>query len=114
MRKREILSSWNNDVIILLYKKGDKERVEHHRPISLMSVLYKMFTKVILTRIERDLDFNKGREQAGYRRGFSTMDHIQTLNEVMGRTNKYELPLCLGFIDFEKAFDSVSLAAALK
>ena len=73
-----------------------------------------MFTKVILNRIERDLDFNQGREQAGFRRGFSTMDHIQTLNEVMERTNEYELPLCLGFIDFKKAFDSVSLAAVLK
>jgi len=28
LRKREIPSSWNSDIIILLYKKGDKERVE--------------------------------------------------------------------------------------
>jgi len=94
LRKREIPSSWNNAVIILLYKKGDKERVENYRPISLLSVLYNMFTKVILNRIERDLDFNQGREQTGFRRGFSTMDHIQTLNEVMERSNQYELPLC--------------------
>jgi len=73
-----------------------------------------MFIKVILNRIERDLDFNQGREQAGFRRGFITMDHIQTLNEVTERTIKYELPLCLGFIDLEKAFDSVSLSAVLK
>jgi len=112
LRKREIPSNWNN-AIILLYTKGDKERVENYRPISLLSVLYKMFTKVILNRIERDLDFNQRREQAGSHRGFSTMDHIQALNEVMERTNEYELPLCLGSIDFEKAFDSVSLAAVL-
>jgi len=42
------------------------------------------------------------------------MGHIQTLNEVMERSNEYELPLCLGFIDFEKAFDSVSLSAVFK
>jgi len=60
------------------------------------------------------LDFNQGREQAGYRRRFITMDHLQALNEVMERTNEYELLLCLGFIDFEKAFDSVSLAAVLR
>ena len=64
LRKREIPSSWNNAIIILLYKKGDKERVENYRPISLLSVLYKMFTKVILNRIEQDLDFHQGREQA--------------------------------------------------
>jgi len=38
LRKREIPSSWNNAIIILLYKKGDKERVENYRPISLLSV----------------------------------------------------------------------------
>jgi len=32
----------------------------------------------------------------------------------MERTNEYELPLCLGFIDFGKACDSVSLSAVLK
>ena len=52
LRKREIPSSWNNAIIILLYKKRDKECVENYRPISLLSVLYKMFTKVILNRIE--------------------------------------------------------------
>jgi len=113
LKKREIPRSWNNAIIIFLYKKGDKERVENYRPISLLSVLYKMFTKVILNRIERNLDFKTGREQAGFRRGFSPMDHIQTLNEAMERTNEYELPLCIGFIYFEKAFDSVSFAAVL-
>jgi len=73
-----------------------------------------MFTIVILNHIERDLDFKQGREQAGFRRGFKTMGHIQTLNEVMERTNEYEPPLCLGFTDFEKAFDSISLAVVLE
>jgi len=57
----EIPRSWNNVEIILLYKKGDKERVENYRPISLLSVLCKMFTNVILNRVEQDLDFNQGR-----------------------------------------------------
>jgi len=63
VRKREIPSIRNSSVIILLCKKGDKERVVNYRPISLLSVLYKMFTKVILNRIERDLNFNQEKEQ---------------------------------------------------
>ena len=40
---------------------------------------------------------------------------MQVLNEVIERSNEYELPLCLlGLIDFEKALNSVSLAAILQ
>jgi len=67
-----------------------------------------------LNLIERDLDFNQGREQARFRCGFSTMDHIQAFHKVMERTNEYGLPPCLGFIDLEKAFDSVFLSAVFK
>lgn len=64
--------------------------------------------------IERDLDFNQENEQAGYRSGFSTMEQLNILNEGVERSNKYELPLYLGFIDFggrKKNFDSAYLAA---
>ena len=50
---------------------------------------------------------NTTRDQAGFRRKFSTIDHIYTLNQIIEKTNEYNLPLCVGFIDYEKAFDSV-------
>ena len=43
----------------------------------------------------------------GFRRKFSTIDHIYTQNQIIEKTNEYNLPLCVGFIDYEKAFDSV-------
>ncbi|KAK3763976.1 hypothetical protein RRG08_024031 [Elysia crispata] len=60
----------------------------------------------LVTR-ENTLDENQPRDQAGFRRGFSTTDHIFTLNQVIEKSNEYNLPLCVGFIDYEKAFDSV-------
>ena len=53
------------------------------------------------------MDQNQPRDQAGFRRKFSTIDHIYTLNQIIEKTNEYNLPLCVGFIDYEKAFDSV-------
>ena len=38
---------------------------------------------------------------------FSTTDHIYTLNQVIEKCNEFNLPLCVGYIDYEKAFDSV-------
>ena len=57
--------------------------------------------------MENILDQNQPRDQAGFRRKFSTIDHIYTLNQIIEKTNEYNLPLCVGFIDYEKAFDSV-------
>jgi len=69
---KRVPKSWNNAVIILLHKKGDIKDINNYRPISLMSQISKLFSKVILNRIERVLDSNQSREQAGFRRGFST------------------------------------------
>ena len=38
--------------------------------------MYKLFTKIITTRLEKKLDENQPREQAGFRSKYSTTDHI--------------------------------------
>ena len=55
------------------------------------------------TRIER----SQPREQAGFRQGYSTTDHLLALNQIKEKSNGCNFPLCRGFIDFEKAFDTV-------
>ena len=35
------------------------------------------------------------------------MDHLHAVNQLIEKANEYQLDLCLGFIDYEKAFDSV-------
>ena len=67
---------WNEAIIILLHKKGDQKNISNYRPISLLNNIYKLFTKIITNRITRTLDENQPTEQAGFRRGFSTIDHF--------------------------------------
>ncbi|GFN78544.1 endonuclease-reverse transcriptase [Plakobranchus ocellatus] len=47
-------------------------------------------------------------------KNFSTTDHLQALNQLIEKCNEYNLPLCLGFFDYEKAFDSVEHAAIVQ
>ena len=107
LEKQQIPTTWKEAKIILLYKKGDKADVKNYRPISLLSHLYKIFTKVIQNRIKDRLDSNQPREQAGFRAGFSTTDHLQAINQLIEKANEYQLQLCLGFVDYQKAFDSI-------
>lgn len=39
-------------------------------------------------------------------KGYSTVDHIHTMRELIKKTEEYNMPLCLAFVDYEKAFDS--------
>jgi endonuclease/exonuclease/phosphatase family metal-dependent hydrolase len=106
--------AWNRGEVVLFFKKGDNTLLKNYRPISLLSHVYKLFSRVITNRLARRLDDFQPPEQAGFRRGFSTVDHIHTLRQVIQKTEEYNLPLCLAFVDYEKAFDSIETWAVLQ
>ncbi|KAK6765184.1 hypothetical protein RB195_025215 [Necator americanus] len=82
----KVPKQWKTSNTVLLYKKGDPHDIGNYRPICLLSVIYKLFTRVILN---------------------STIDHIHTVSKLIEVSREYKMPLCLTFIDLKKAFDSV-------
>ena len=105
LKTKQIPDSWHEaKKKVILFKKGDHKDI---RPISLLLQSYKIFTRLLQSRIERTLDENQPREQAGFRKGYPTTDHLQALNQTIEKSNEYNLPLCIGFIDCEKAIDTV-------
>lgn len=72
-----------------------------------MSVLAKVLGRVIIQRISEGVGAQLRREQAGFRKGRSTVKHIFVLRNIIlsGRMECQRLYVC--FMDFEKAFDSV-------
>ena len=114
MGLENIPKSWENAVIILLHKKGDITKLENYRPISLLSTLYKLFMKIIAKRNTKKLDFYQPVEQAGFRSGYSTNDHLQVMRTLIEKCNEYKIPIVLIFIDYEKAFDSVETWSILE
>lgn len=102
-----IPSQWAESHIILLHKKGPKDDIGNYRPISLISNIYKVFAKVILDRISVRLEENQPVEQAGFRKDYSTIDHIHTIKQLLQKYNEYNKTIYLAFIDYSKAFDSL-------
>ncbi|KAK6764609.1 hypothetical protein RB195_024799 [Necator americanus] len=113
LQKERIPDQWKTSQTVLIHKKGDREDLRNYYPICLLSVLYKLFTKIILTRISRTLDEAQPQEQAGFRQGFSCLDHIQNVSTVIEVCWEYRLSLVLTFVDYEKAFGSVETNAIL-
>ena len=45
--------------------------------------------------------------------GASTTDHIHSINQLKEKCRECNIPLCVAFVDYEKAFDSVQTQAIL-
>ena len=71
--------------------------------------MYKVFSNTLLQRTICTLDFHQPLEQAGFRKGYSTIDHLQVVNLLKDKANEYNIPLCFAFVDYEKAFDSIEV-----
>ena len=111
LAEEEVPDQLPDSTISLIFKKGSPLDIRNFRPIALLSVIYKVFTTVIGSRMRNDLDSNQPVEQAGFRRSFSTIDHIFTINELTQKSQEYNFPLYLAFVDYQKAFDSVEFTA---
>lgn len=75
----------NNVVMVLPYRK--RSYIKNYHPINLLSMIYKFFTKVLVTRLESVLDSAQFGE-IGFQRTLSTMARTPivkgTLKETLG------------------------------
>ena len=73
---------WSKGVILPLYKnKGDVNDPDNYRGITILSCFGKLFTSVLNNRLNDFLESNNilCEEQAGFRKHYSTVDHIFSL-----------------------------------
>ena len=99
--------SWRENVIVSLYKAGDPELPNNYRGVTLISVLEKILTGVMLRRMETVIDPKLGREQAGFRKGEEAISHVVALADVVRRRYKSKDRTYGLFVDFKKAYDKV-------
>jgi len=84
----------------------------------MLSILYftcryashasKVLLKVILARIQSQVEFEVAEEQAGFQPGRGTHNHLCSLRLITERARAHRQALYMCFINFEKAFDMVS------
>jgi len=52
-RKGTIPRDWRKSIIVPLYKRGEREKVENYRGISLLCSAYKIYAKILRNRLEK-------------------------------------------------------------
>jgi len=101
---------WAKSIIVPLYKKGDADNPDNYRGISLLSTASKIFTSILNSRLTKWAETNSviNEAQAGFRQGYSTVDHIFTLHAMIEKQFSKNGKLYVAFVDFAKAFDTVN------
>ena len=96
-------------VIPLFKEKGDDFDFENYRPISLLSVLSKIYERVVFNQIYEYFDDNNlfYKSQYGFRKAHST-EHalLELYDKLLCNVDKKRDPFAI-FLDLSKAFDTI-------
>lgn len=104
-------SAWKQAKIILIPKPGkDLTKINSYRPISLLSILSKVFEKLLMEHLNSDIDKLEiiPQHQFGFRRHHSTIEQVhRVVNEIKNALENKSY--CTGiFLDVSQAFDRVN------
>ena len=104
----QLPEDWIDATLVCLYKgKGSRQDPGMYRGISLISSMEKIFTTVILNRIQKWVDKVIKQQQSGFRPNQSTRNAVFGLWRDMERKWRSKEGFIVTFIDFSKAFDSL-------
>ncbi|MCI00911.1 LINE-1 reverse transcriptase like, partial [Trifolium medium] len=76
-------------------------------PISLLGCLYKLFAKVLASRLGNVLNSVIASNQSAFLKGRNLVDGVMVVNEVVDLAKRTGKDCMIFKVDFEKAYDSV-------
>ena len=96
-------------VVIPIFKGGDIENPKNYRGITLVNVLGKIYSQILLNRFTKWSDKHDkiSSTQFGFQKCKSTVDCIFILHAIISKTLNDKNKLYCAFIDFENCFDRI-------
>lgn len=97
----------NSTFVTLIPKIKSAIKLSDFRPISLVGSLYKIFSKILATRLKHVMPEVISHHQNAFIKGRQILDSVLIANEVLSFIKKKKGKAYLFKLDFHKAFDSV-------
>ncbi|KAK4828011.1 LOW QUALITY PROTEIN: hypothetical protein QYF61_022788 [Mycteria americana] len=107
---REVPVDWRLANVMPIYKKGQKEDLGNYRPVSLTSVPGKVMEQIIVSAITQHVQDNQVIRpfQHGFMKGRSCLTNLISFYDKMTHLVDEGKALDVVYVDFSKAFDTVS------
>ena len=104
-------NEWKKANIVPTYKKGDKQLIQNYKAVSLLSVCWKIFAKLIFNSLFKYLENNNllNPYQSGFRHGNSCFHQLLSITYDFYKSfdANPSLEVRSIFLDMSKAFDRV-------
>ena len=99
---------WRSACIVPLYKgKGDKFVCSNFRGISLLSVVGKLYGRVLIRRVREGTEGVIREEQGGFQKGKGCVDQIFAVRQICEKFVEKGREVFWAFMDLEKAYDRI-------
>jgi len=95
------------DVITLIPKVQEANVIQQYRPICLLNVSFKIFTKVVTNRLNLIADKVVSPSQTTFMRGRNILEGVVILHETVHEMHRKKQSGVILKLDFEKAYDKV-------
>ena len=102
------LGRLNYGVITLIPKLKEATKIQQYRPICLLNVSFKIFTKALMLRFENCMSRITNVCQSAFIKGRNIMDGVMALHEVLHDTKIKKKDGLILKLDFEKAYDKLN------
>ena len=99
---------WKRSVFVPVPKKGNAKECSNYCTISLISHASKVMLKVLQARLQQYVIREIADVQAGFRKGRGTRDQIANICWIIRKAREFQKNVYFCFIDYAKAFDSVT------
>ncbi|KAK4815154.1 hypothetical protein QYF61_017595 [Mycteria americana] len=112
----EVPADWRLANVTPIFKKGQKEDPGNYRPVSLTSVLGKVMEQIILSAITRHVWDNQVIRPShhGFMKGRSLLTNLISFYDKMTHLVDEGKAVDVFYLDFSKAFDTVSHSIVLE
>ncbi|XP_039283045.1 uncharacterized protein LOC120351099 [Nilaparvata lugens] len=108
MEKSRTPVVWKRAKVVAILKPGkEPSDPKSYRPISLLSVIYKLFERVLLSRIIGRVEESLPQEQAGFREGRSCEEQVLSITTYIEHGFERKLKSGAVFLDLSSAYDTV-------
>ena len=104
----EFPEEWALGIIIILFNGGERDDLNNYSGITLLSIVGKLLVSILnehLTKFDESIKLLH-ENQDGFRKGYRTTDHLFSI--INHSLNVRKKPLYVCFVDFKRAFDTVS------